>query len=202
MSADRTVIEGFEREYASVRIGCERAVTQLDASQLRRALDPETNSAAVIMKHMAGNLRSRFTNFLEEDGEKPWRGRDAEFVDDFPAGDAGRAAVLTLWNDGWQVLADALARLTDDDLPRTVRIRGEPHTVVRALARSLAHAAYHQGQIVLIARTLAGPEHWKTLTIARGKSDEHNRSMGYDPAAPRGGAAPRARGGAASSPSG
>lgn len=177
----RTVAEGYEREFASVRSGADRAIAQLDAAQLRRTLDSETNSIAVVMKHVAGNLRSRFTDFLDTDGEKPWRARDDEFIDDLPAGEAGRAAVFEQWNAGWQVLFDTLATLNDSDMPRTVRIRGEVHSVARALARSLAHLAYHQGQIVQIARTIVGPAKWKVLSIPRGASDTHNRAMGYDP---------------------
>ncbi len=183
MHAGRTVIEAFEREFERVRTGAERAIGQLDAAQLRARLDPETNSVAIVMKHVAGNLRSRFTRFLDEDGEKSWRRRDEEFVDDFAPGEAGREALLERWSSGWQVLTESLAALTDADLDRVVRIRGEAHTVALALARSLSHMAYHQGQIVQTARTLVGPARWKTLSIARGRSDAFNRGMGYEPPA-------------------
>jgi len=158
-----------------------RAVDQLDADLVRRPLDPETNSVAVILKHLGGNLRSRFTDFLTTDGEKPDRRRDDEFVDAFPAGEAGRAGALAAFDSGWSVLTATLATLTDADLGRTVTIRGEPHTVARALARSLAHVAYHQGQVTLIARTLVGPGRWKVITIPRGGSREHDARLGFRP---------------------
>jgi uncharacterized damage-inducible protein DinB len=153
----------------------QRAIAQLTDDHLRQSLSPETNSIAVIVKHLAGNLRSRFTDFLTTDGEKPWRDRDSEFIDDFP----DRAAMLDSWERGWACLFDALAPLTEPDLARTVTIRGEPHTVAHALARSLAHADYHTGQIVLIARTLAERDAiaWTTLTIPRGGSRAFNQEM-------------------------
>ncbi|MFO0783591.1 MAG: DUF1572 family protein [Phycisphaerales bacterium] len=183
MTAGRTAVEAFEQEFEAVKRGAEKAIVQLDDAQLRACLNAETNSVAVIMKHLAGNFCSRFTNFLTEDGEKPWRQRDGEFVDDFPAGAAGRAAVLARWEEGWACVRAALAPLTDADLGRTVTIRSEPHTVARALARALAHAAYHQAQMVLIARTTVGPGGWKTITIPRGQSAEYNRAKGHTPTA-------------------
>ena len=179
MNDNRSIIASFESEFAQVRAGAEKAIAQLDAEQIRATLDAESNSVAVNMKHLAGNFRSRFTNFLTEDGEKPWRARDQEFIDDFPAGVVGRAAVVSVWNEGWQVVLTALGFLNDSDLARTVHIRGEALSVSRALARALSHAAYHQGQIVFIARRLVGPHQWKTISIARGASDSFNRSLGY-----------------------
>ncbi|MFO0829432.1 MAG: DUF1572 family protein [Phycisphaerales bacterium] len=177
----RDVVQAFESEFAAVRATCEKAIAQLDAGEIRRGLDEQSNSVAVILKHVGGNLRSRFTDFLTDDGEKSWRRRDDEFVDDFPEGEAGRAAALERWNEGWSVALDALARLSDADLDRVVTIRGEPHRVARALARSLAHVAYHAGQIVQTARTIVGEARWTTITIPRGRSDEFNRRMGYRP---------------------
>ncbi len=168
----------------AVRGSLVKAVDQLDADAIRRTLDPETNSVAVILKHLGGNLRSRFTDFLATDGEKPDRRRDDEFVDDFPPGGAGRAAAIEAFESGWSVLTATLASLTDADLGRTVTIRGEPHTVARALARSLAHLAYHQGQVTLIARTLVGPDRWKVITIPRGGSGEHDARLGFRPDRP------------------
>lgn len=176
MDTKRDIVSAFELEYASLRSGAEKALAQLDAGELRRSPDAETNSPAVLMKHVGGNLRSRFSDFLVSDGEKPWRSRDAEFVDDFPPGEAGRAAAHQAWDAGWRTLAETLAALDDADLARTVTIRGEPHSVARALSRSLAHTAVHCGQIVLVARLLAGPR-WRTLSIPRGGSDAHNRAM-------------------------
>lgn len=181
MGAQRATIEDFERKFADIRGECERAIAQLDANELRRSLDGDVNSVAVIMKHVGGNLRSRFTDFLTADGEKPWRDREQEFVDDFPPGDAGRAAVLAAWSAGWIALESALAGLTDDDLRRTVHIRGMPHSVTLALARALAHLGYHQGQITLIARMIAGPARWTPISIPRGGTGAHHERMGFKP---------------------
>jgi uncharacterized damage-inducible protein DinB len=149
----------------------DRAVAQVPDDQLHVALDPNANSIAVIMKHVAGNLSSRWTDFLTSDGEKPWRDRDDEFVDTFK----NRAELLETWERGWACLRSTLQSLTADDLGKTVLIRGEPHTVPLAMSRSLAHTAYHVGQIVQVARVHAG-ESWKTLTIPRGGSEQFNRA--------------------------
>lgn len=156
--------------FRSQKTLAERAVAQLADAQLRTALSPETNSVAVIMKHVAGNLRSRWTDFLTSDGEKPWRQRDAEFEDQF----ADRAELMAWWEAGWQVLFDALAALRPADLGRTITIRGQEHSVPLAIQRALAHVGYHTGQIVQVARVLAGDQ-WETLTIPRGGSDAFNR---------------------------
>lgn len=150
----------------------ERAMAQVSDEQLFINLDDETNSIAVIVKHMAGNLRSRWTDFLTSDGEKPTRDRDAEFVD--PPGT--RDALLGIWNEGWDALFQALEPLTDADLERTVTIRGEAHSVMQAVNRQLTHYAYHSGQIVLLARHL-NHSGWKTLTIPRNQSAEFNRRV-------------------------
>ena len=149
----------------------DRAVEQVPDDKLHVALDANTNSIAVIMKHVAGNLISRWTDFLTSDGEKPWRNRDEEFVDRF----GSRAEVLEYWERGWACLLTALAKLKTEELGRTVTIRGEPHSVPLALARSLGHTCYHAGQIVQVARIHAG-ETWNTLTIPRGGSEEFNKS--------------------------
>ena len=180
--ATRLLIGDFAFKFAEIRRESEQAITQLDAVAIRRSLDGDVNSVAVIMKHVGGNLRSRFTSFLTEDGEKPWRDREAEFVDDFPAGEAGRDAALADWRDGWCLLESTLASLCDADLAtKTVSIRGVPHTVSRALARSLAHMAYHQGQITLIARMIVGRERWNTISIPRGATAQRHTEMGFDP---------------------
>ena len=184
--ATRLLIGDFAFKFAEIRRESEQAITQLDAVAIRRSLDGDVNSVAVIMKHVGGNLRSRFTSFLTEDGEKPWRDREAEFVDDFPAGEAGRDAALADWRDGWRVLESTLASLCEADLAtdlatKPVSIRGVPHTVSRALARSLAHMAYHQGQITLIARMIVGRERWNTISIPRGATAQRHTEMGFDP---------------------
>lgn len=181
MDGTRATIADFERRFAEIRRDAERAIEQMDADQLRRSLDGQVNSVAVIMKHVGGNLRSRFTDFLSSDGEKAWRDREREFVDDLPPGQAGREAAWQAWRAGWHALEDAMASLTDADLRRTVRIRGQPHSVAQALARGLSHMAYHQGQITLIARILVGPERWSTISIPRGGTARRHSEMGFDP---------------------
>jgi hypothetical protein len=148
----------------------DRAIDQVPDDQLRIALDANTNSIAVIMKHVAGNLRSRWTDFLTSDGEKPWRNRDDEFVDTF----SNRKEVLEFWEQGWACLWHTLKSLKPEDLEKTVLIRGEPHSVPLALERSLGHTCYHIGQIVQVARIQVG-ENWKILTIPRGASQQFNK---------------------------
>ena len=147
----------------------DRALAQVPDDKLHVALDANTNSIAVIIKHVAGNLLSRWTDFLTTDGEKPWRKRDGEFLDSFKS----RAELLEFWERGWACLLKTLGSLTPEDLGKTVFIRGEPHSVPLALERSLGHTCYHIGQIVQVARIHAG-EQWNTLTIPRGKSEEFN----------------------------
>jgi hypothetical protein len=145
----------------------EKAIAQVDDEQLFATLDPEANSIAIIMKHMAGNMRSRWTDFLTSDGEKPDRNRDSEFIEEGET----RARIVARWEDGWRRLVDAVSALGPGDLGKTVRIRGEAHTVLEAITRQLTHYAAHVGQIVLLAKHHAGPR-WQTLSIPRGKSAE------------------------------
>jgi hypothetical protein len=168
------LIDDFRAQYTSYRQLAEKALAQIPDAELNRVPSPEGNSAAMIVRHMSGNFVSRFTNFLTEDGEKFDRDRDREF-DERPY---SRAEVNDLWARGFAVLDTALAPLGDDDLQRTVSIRQQPMTVHAALCRSLAHLAYHVGQIVLLARIHATGE-WQSLSIPRGQSRT------YDPAAPR-----------------
>ena len=161
------IINAFE---ANKRLA-DRAVEQVPDEKLNVPLDANTNSIAVIMKHVAGNLTSRWTDFLTTDGEKPDRKRDDEFVDTF----RGRAELLECWERGWNRLLTTLRSLGPEDLGRVVLIRGEPHTVPLALARSLGHTCYHIGQIVQVARVQAG-EKWNTLTIPWGGSERFNRA--------------------------
>ncbi len=150
----------------------DKAIAQLTDEKLHIALDPNTNCIAVIMKHVAGNLLSRWTDFLTTDGEKPWRNRDDEFVDTFGT----RGELIAYWESGWQRLFDTLSSLSPNDLSKTITIRGEPHSVPLAIQRSLAHTAYHVGQIMLIARILAGDQ-WTTITIPRGASANFNQQV-------------------------
>lgn len=167
-----TTIEPLRKVYTTYRKLGEKAMAQVSDADLDRVLVPEGNSIAITVKHLAGNMRSRFTDFLTTDGEKPWRHRDAEFEGGYP----DRAALLADWESGWACFFAAVDPLTDNDLTRTVKIRGEEHTVLEALLRQLAHYAYHVGQIVLLARTFAG-EGWTSLSIPRGKSEEFNTGM-------------------------
>jgi uncharacterized protein DUF1572 len=145
----------------------DRAVEQVADENLYTTLDPESNSIAIIMKHLAGNMRSRWTDFLSSDGEKPNRNRDSEFE----APPATRAGLLAMWEEAWGVLFAALEPLSDVDLTRTILIRTEPHSVMQAINRNITHCAQHIGQIILLAKHYSGA-HWKTLTVPRGKSAE------------------------------
>lgn len=148
----------------------DRAIEQVADEKLHVSLNEHTNSIAVIMKHVAGNLTSRWTDFLTTDGEKPGRNRDEEFVDSFRS----RSELLECWERGWSCLLQALQSLKPEDLGKTVLIRGETHSVPLALERSLGHACYHIGQIVQVARIHAG-SNWNTLTIPKGGSDQFNK---------------------------
>ena len=150
----------------------ERALAQLSDEQLLTVLDGESNSIAVIVKHLTGNMRSRFTDFLTSDGEKASRDRDAEFEDPPRA----RAELMALWDDGWRCVFAALEPLTEEDLRRSITIRGEAHSVMQAINRQVAHYAYHCGQIVLLAKHFKSGE-WKTLSIPRRQSAEFNRRV-------------------------
>jgi len=150
----------------------ERAMAQVTDEQLFAALDDESNSIAIIVKHITGNMRSRWTDFLTSDGEKPSRNRDCEFVDPRDT----REALLRDWEQGWGCVFSALEPLTDTDLPGTVTIRGEAHSVVQAINRQLAHYPMHIGQIILLAKHYAGLN-WQTLSVARNRSAEFNRKV-------------------------
>lgn len=149
------------------------ALAQVGDDAFFHPLGPDENALAHMVKHLGGNLRSRWTDFLASDGEKPWRDRDAEF--EIVNGDT-RAALMTLWEEGWKAMFDALEGLTEADLVRPITIRGEAHAVVQAVNRALAHCAYHIGQITFLAKHLAGSE-WTTLTIPKGKSTEFTQNV-------------------------
>ena len=146
----------------------EAAMSQLKDEELFITLDPEANSVAVIVKHLAGNMRSRFTDFLTTDGEKPDRFRDGEFE---LTSATTRDDVMKLWEEGWACVFGAIDPLEAENVMRMVTIRGEPHTVLQAVNRQIAHYAQHIGQIVFLAKHLRSSE-WKTLSIPRGKSEE------------------------------
>lgn len=151
----------------------ERAMDQVGDADLFAAPDEESNSIAITAKHMAGNMRSRWTDFLTTDGEKPDRNRDSEFIDP----PLTREALVGLWENGWACVFHALEPLTDDDLGRTITIRGEEMSVMQAINRQMTHYAYHAGQIVYLARHYAGGR-WQSLTIPRNRSVEFDRAVG------------------------
>jgi len=157
-------------EFRSYKSLADRAMAALDDEAFFAAPGPETNSVAITVKHVAGNLRSRWTDFLSSDGEKPDRDRDREFE---WRDDDSRKRIMTAWESGWALVFDTLAKLGDDDLGRTVTVRWEEHTVLAAIQRQLGHAAYHAGQIVQLGKHYAG-DAWKPLTIARGESQAYN----------------------------
>jgi hypothetical protein len=149
----------------------EGAMAQLGDDEFFLSLDPESNSVAILVKHLAGNMRSRFTDFLTSDGEKPDRFRDREFE---VSGATSREDVMAWWEEGWACVLGAIDALKSEDVTRSVTIRGEPHTVLQAINRQIAHYAAHVGQIVFLAKHLRSSE-WKTLTIPRGKSEEFKK---------------------------
>jgi hypothetical protein len=153
-------------EFRKLKSFADKAVAQVSDEDWFRQLDPESNSIAIVMKHILGNMRSRWTDFLTTDGEKPDRDRDTEFE---LGGADTKERLLERWESGWRLLFEAISPLTAQDLQRTVTIRGEPHTVLQAINRQLTHYAGHVGQIVYLAKHFAG-ERWKTLSIPRGKS--------------------------------
>jgi hypothetical protein len=150
----------------------EKAMEQVTDEQLLATLDGEMNSIALIVKHLAGNMRSRWTDFLTTDGEKSDRDRDAEFLDPPQT----RETLLALWDQGWNCMLKALEPLSDADLGRTVSIRGKAHSVMQAINRQLSHYSYHCGQIVFLAKHLHA-EGWQSLSVPRGRSNEFNRRV-------------------------
>ncbi len=165
-------ISSARKQFAYYKLLGEKTFAQLSDEELFWQHNADTNSVATIVKHLWGNMRSRWTDFLTSDGEKPWRDREAEFDNDVRA----REAMLAKWEEGWACLFAALETLTDADLGRIIHIRNEGHTVLEAINRQLAHYPYHVGQIVHIGKMLRG-EHWKSLSIPRGKSQDFNADM-------------------------
>jgi hypothetical protein len=163
-------LEEAHRQMRGHKRLAEGAMAQLKDDELFITLDPEANSIAVIVKHMAGNMRSRFTDFLTSDGEKPERHRDQEF--ELNPAKTTRADLTKWWEEGWGRVFAAIEALKPEDVMRTVTIRGEPHTVLQAINRQIAHYAQHTGQIVFMAKHIRGGK-WKTLSIPRGKSENY-----------------------------
>ena len=157
------------RKYKGLADG---ALAQVSDPDLLRSVDAESNTIAIVMKHVSGNMRSRWTDFLTTDGEKPDRNRDSEFI----AESTSRADYMKAWDNGWQRVFSALEPLNDSDLSRKVNIRGEPHSVMQAINRQIAHYAHHVGQIVFLCKHFRSAE-WKTLSIPRGKSQIFNTEV-------------------------
>jgi hypothetical protein len=161
-------LDEAHRQFRGHKRLAEGAMAQLKDHELFLTLDPESNSIAIIVKHMAGNMRSRFTDFLTTDGEKPDRNRDQEF----DLGPATRADLTKMWEEGWTRVFQTIEALKPEDVMRKVTVRGEPHTVLQAINRQIAHYAYHTGQIVFVAKHIRSGK-WKSLTIPRGKSEDY-----------------------------
>lgn len=171
--AERSLLEPLEAEFHKTKNTCERTFVQLDDAALHAQINPLQNSIAVIIQHLAGNMESRWADFLTSDGEKPSRNREGEFAER----NLGRAELMAVWERGWKCLFDSVGGLTDDDLSRVVTIRNEPHTVLQAIARQMTHHSWHAGQVALIAKHLLGGR-WKYLTIPPGGSAAFNKKMG------------------------
>ena len=176
----RKIIQDFLDEYLRYRITAEKAMAQVPDNALNRIVTPSGNSIAMLVRHISGNLTSRFTDFLTTDGEKPWRNRDSEFE----TREYQRSEVNDLWERGWAVLEKELGSVTDSDLGKTVRIRGRAWTVHEALTRSLAHSSYHVGEIVLLARMFSGAE-WKWISIPKGMSKQYSQNPTLEKNHPR-----------------
>lgn len=179
----RDVVASIEGEFGRYRKMGEGAFGQVPDLEMNRPAEGNGNSMATLIQHISGNFRSRFTDFLTSDGEKPWRDRESEFA----ARSATRQELRSAWDEGWRVLETALAGLSDEDLGRQVLIRGQPLSVRDALHRSLSHLSYHVGQMVMLGRAIQGAR-WRFLTIPPGKSAEYNRDPSLEKAPRPGGA--------------
>ena len=162
----------FIKRFQYYKMLGDKSFEQLSDEQIFWQFNQESNSIAIIVRHIAGNMLSRWTNFLTEDGEKPWRNRDEEFLNTFQS----KAEVLDYWEKGWKCLFEALSQINDQNLYSTIYIRNEGHSVIDAVFRQLAHYPYHIGQIVFIAKMMKNDD-WKTLSIARNKSQDFNNEM-------------------------
>ncbi|MBT8235565.1 MAG: DUF1572 domain-containing protein [Bacteroidia bacterium] len=158
------------REFERYKALGEKTFERLSEEEIQFTYKEDDNSIAQIVKHLVGNMRSRWTNFLEEDGEKSWRNRDTEFVDPF----TNKEELKEAWSAGWKWVFDALAQVNEDNFSSTVRIRQEPHSIIQAIHRQLAHYASHVGQLVYLGKSIKG-EQWVSLSIPKGKSEEFNK---------------------------
>ena len=165
-------LTNVKKEFLRYKTVTEKSLEQLEEKDIHFKRDKEDNSIAVIIKHMVGNMRSRFTNFLTEDGEKTWRNRETEFEPTLHT----KAEVMEAWESGWKCVFDALDGLKPEDLTLQIKIRNEAHSVVEAFNRQLAHYAYHTGQIVYLAKSIRG-KNWESPSIPKGESDRFNQKM-------------------------
>ncbi|AVK97257.1 DUF1572 domain-containing protein [Lysinibacillus sphaericus] len=172
MSIGETYLKAVRERFKTIKADGDKAIAQLDIEQLHWAFNEESNSIAVIVKHVSGNMISRWTDFLTTDGEKTTRNRDEEFIDSIDT----KEELLTIWEKGWQVFLDSLLSLTEMDLMAHVFIRGQQHTVIDAIERQMAHYAAHVGQIIYVGKQIKGKE-WKTLSIPRGQSQLFTEAM-------------------------
>ncbi|WP_431807955.1 DUF1572 family protein [Lysinibacillus sphaericus] len=172
MSIGETYLKAVRERFKTIKADGDKAIAQLDIEQLHWAFNEESNSIAVIVKHVSGNMISRWTDFLTTDGEKTTRNRDEEFIDSIDT----KEELLTIWEKGWQVFLDSLLSLTELDLMAHVFIRGQQHTVIDAIERQMAHYAAHVGQIIYVGKQIKGEE-WKTLSIPRGQSQLFTEAM-------------------------
>lgn len=158
------------RQLRGLKKVADKALAQTERADFFATLDPESNSVALLVKHLAGNMRSRWTDFLTSDGEKPDRNRDSEFV--IEAGDT-RESLERRWQDGWELLQSAVAPLSEEDFGKTVLIRGQSHSALRAINLQIGHYAYHVGQLIFLAKHFAGSR-WQSLSVPRGQSEQYN----------------------------
>ena len=170
MNSSETRLQGTIRLFEYYKSVTEKSINQISDKQIHEPPQSDQNSIAILMKHLAGNMISRWTNFRTEDGEKPWRNRDTEFVDDFES----KKDLMDYWEKGWSVLFEAFQSITDDELDSIIYIRNDGHKLIEAIERHLAHVAYHTGQIVYLAKIFAGKK-WESLSIPKGKSEEYNQ---------------------------
>lgn len=173
MALSTIFLEDSLKQFRKYKELVEKSLVQVNDDEFFRRIDDESNSIAIIVKHLAGNMLSRWTDFLKSDGEKPDRNRDLEFIDE--SGDS-RERIIKSLDNGWKWLFEALQPLGPDDLEKVVMIRNEPHTVMQAINRQLTHYAYHIGQIVFLAKHF-NEHRWKSLSVPKGKSAEYNRKM-------------------------
>ena len=170
MSFSKEFMVSTIREFERYKSLGEKTFKQLSEEEIQFVYQEDDNSIAQIVKHLVGNMRSRWTNFLEEDGEKTWRNRDTEFVEPFNS----KAEMEEAWSSGWTSVFDALAQINEDNFSSTIRIRQEPHSLIQAIHRQLAHYASHVGQIVYLGKSIKGDQ-WVSLSIPKGKSEEFSR---------------------------